>query len=76
MSRHHYEIIKKVFASPDQVMAKFILNIYQLKINQYAEMKLEDKNNEYKYLKTLHEMYTRFVVKFELKKKDFNLIYF
>uniref|UniRef100_A0A6B2E7R4 Exocyst complex component 5 n=1 Tax=Phlebotomus kandelakii TaxID=1109342 RepID=A0A6B2E7R4_9DIPT len=59
MCRHHYAIIKKVFASPDQVMSKFILNIYQLKINQYAQTKLEDRRDEDKYLKTLYDMYSR-----------------
>lgn len=59
MCRHHYEIIKKVFASPDQVMAKFILNIYQLKLNQFAQTKLDDKKDDDKYLRTLYEMYSR-----------------
>ncbi|XP_055376751.1 exocyst complex component 5 [Condylostylus longicornis] len=61
MCEEHNEIIKKVFLSPDQVMAKFILNIYQLKLNEYARMKLEDKKDDEKYLKTLHEMYSRTV---------------
>lgn len=59
MCRHHHAIIKQVFASPDQVMSKLILNIYQLKLNQYAQTKLEDKKNEDKYLKTLYDMYSR-----------------
>lgn len=59
MCRHHHAIIKQVFASPDQVMSKFILNIYQLKLNQFAQTKLEDKKNEDKYLKTLYDMYSR-----------------
>lgn len=59
MCRHHHTIIKKVFASPDQVMAKFILNIYQLKLNQFAQTKLDDKRDQDKYLKTLYELYIR-----------------
>ncbi len=59
MCRLHYGVIKQVFASPDQVMAKFILNIYQLKLYQYAQTKLEDRRDEDKYLKTLFELYSR-----------------
>lgn len=59
MCKHHYEIIKKVFANPQQVMSKFILNIYQLKLHQYAMTKLDDKRDEEKYLKTLYELYSR-----------------
>ncbi|XP_037039583.1 exocyst complex component 5 [Bradysia coprophila] len=59
MCRLHHGVIKQVFASPDQVMAKFILNIYQLKLYQYAQTKLEDRRDEDKYLKTLFELYSR-----------------
>lgn len=59
MCRLHYGVIKEVFASPDQVMAKFILNIYQLKLYQYAQTKLEDRRDDDKYLKTLFELYSR-----------------
>lgn len=61
MCRHHYAIIRKVFASPDQVMSKFILNIYQLKLYQYAETRLVDRKDDDKYLKTLYELYSRTV---------------
>lgn len=61
MCRHHYAIIRKVFSSPDQVMSKFILNIYQLKLYQYAETKLVDRKDVEKYLKTLYELYSRTV---------------
>uniref|UniRef100_T1GN04 Exocyst complex component 5 n=1 Tax=Megaselia scalaris TaxID=36166 RepID=T1GN04_MEGSC len=57
MCRHNYEIIKQVFASPNHVMSKFILNIYQLKLNQFTATKLEDKRDEERYLKTLYELY-------------------
>lgn len=59
MCKHHHSIIKQVFSSPDQVMSKFILNIYQLKLNQFAQTKLEDKKNEEKYLKNLYDLYSR-----------------
>jgi len=45
LCKHHNEIIQKVFANPQQVMSKFILNIYQLKLHQYAMTKLEDKKD-------------------------------
>lgn len=59
MCRHHYTIIKRVFSSPDQVMAKFILNIYQLKLYQYAQTKLDDRRDDDKYLRTLYELYSQ-----------------
>lgn len=59
MCRHHYSIIKRVFSSPDQVMSKFILNIYHLKLFQYAQTKLEDRRDEDKYLRTLYELYSQ-----------------
>lgn len=61
MCEHHYEIIKQVFANPSQVMSKFILNIYQLKLHQYCLTKLEDRKDEEKYLRTLFELYSRLV---------------
>lgn len=60
LCRQHYAIIKQVFASPDQVMSKFILNIYQLRIHQYVATKLvDDSKNDVRYLKTLHYLYVR-----------------
>lgn len=72
MCRHHYEIIKKVFSSPDQVMSKFILNIYQLKLNQYTQTKLDDKKDDDKYLKTLYELYSR-TIKLSSELNEFML---
>uniref|UniRef100_A0A182QVJ4 Exocyst complex component 5 n=1 Tax=Anopheles farauti TaxID=69004 RepID=A0A182QVJ4_9DIPT len=55
----HYKIIQQVFSAPDKVISKFILNIYQLKINQFVQTKLDDRKDENKYLKTLSELYSR-----------------
>ncbi|XP_035774275.1 exocyst complex component 5-like [Anopheles albimanus] len=55
----HYKIIQQVFSAPDKVISKFILNIYQLKINQFVQTKLDDRRDEHKYLKTLSELYSR-----------------
>lgn len=60
LCHQHYEIIKQVFSSPDQVISKFILNIYQLRIHQYVSTKLaDDSKDDAKYLKTLHYLYLR-----------------
>lgn len=59
MCSHHYAVIKQVFSMPDQVMAKFILNIYQLKLYQFAQTKLDDRRDNDKYLKNLFELYSR-----------------
>lgn len=60
LCRQHYGIIKQVFSSPDQVISKFILNIYQLRIHQYVSTKLaDDSKDDVKYLKTLHYLYLR-----------------
>ncbi|KAG5670589.1 hypothetical protein PVAND_000840 [Polypedilum vanderplanki] len=60
LCRQHYGIIKQVFSSPDQVMSKFILNIYQLRIHQFVATKLaDDSKDDYKFLKTLHYLYLR-----------------
>lgn len=72
MCKHHHGIIQLVFANPEQVMTKFLLNIYQLKLNQYAQTKLEDRRNEDKYLKTLEELYSR-TMKLSQDLAEFNL---
>lgn len=72
MCKQHHEIIKKVFANPEQVMTKFLLNIYQLKLNQYAQTRLEDRKNEDKYLKTLFDLYSR-TMKLSQDLAEFNL---
>uniref|UniRef100_A0A182ILN1 Exocyst complex component 5 n=1 Tax=Anopheles atroparvus TaxID=41427 RepID=A0A182ILN1_ANOAO len=59
MCHKHYKIIQQVFSAPDKVISKFILNIYQLKINQFVQTKLDDRKDENKYLKTLSELYSR-----------------
>lgn len=59
MCHHHFGVIKQVFANPDRVMSKFILNIYELKLNQFAQTKLDDRRDTDKYLKTLFDLYKR-----------------
>jgi hypothetical protein len=60
LCHQHYSIIREVFSSPDQVMSKFILNIYQLRVHQFVSTKLaDDSKDDVKYLKTLHYLYLR-----------------
>lgn len=50
--------MKEVFNNPEQVMAKFALNIFHLKLQTYIVSKLSDKSEPDKYLKKLFELYT------------------
>lgn len=60
LCRQHYTIMRQVFSSPEQVISKFILNIYQLRIHQYVSTKLaDDSKDDMKYLKTLHYLYLK-----------------
>lgn len=59
LCEQNYAIIKEVFSNPQQVMAKFVLNIYQLKLRTFIVEKLVDKSNTLKYLKNLHELYSK-----------------
>lgn len=59
MCESNYAIIKTVFSNPDQVMSKYILNIFHLKLHKYIQTKLADKSDIEKYLKNLYEMYTK-----------------
>lgn len=51
--------MKVVFINPEQVMAKFVLNFFSLKLQQYARAKLDEKSDTGKYLRTLHELYVK-----------------
>ncbi|EFA06250.1 exocyst complex component 5 [Tribolium castaneum] len=55
----NYDVIKKVFNNPEQVLAKFVLNLYHLKLQEYIASKLSSKLDSYNYLKTLYELYDR-----------------
>ncbi|XP_018570969.1 exocyst complex component 5 [Anoplophora glabripennis] len=59
LCKYNYEVIKKVFSNPEQVMAKFVLNIYQLKIAEYIDQQLSTKLGSYGYLQTLFELYSK-----------------
>lgn len=59
LCKKNYTVISNVFLNPDQVMSKFVLNIFHLKLQKYIQTKLADKNDIEKYLKNLYDMYTR-----------------
>ncbi|XP_057655037.1 exocyst complex component 5 [Diorhabda carinulata] len=59
LCKYNNEIIQKVFSNPEQVMAKFVLNIYQLKLVEYIEQRLNSKLGTYSYLQTLYELYSK-----------------
>ncbi|CAH2045399.1 unnamed protein product, partial [Iphiclides podalirius] len=58
LCKKNYTIISSVFPNPDQVMSKFVLNIFHLKLQKYIQTKLADKNDFEKYLRNLYDMYT------------------
>lgn len=56
----NYHLMSQVFANPDQVMAKFVLNIYHLTLQTKVNDQLsKHKNNPDSYLKILYELYMK-----------------
>lgn len=72
MCKKYHKLMQQVFSNPEQVMAKFVLNIYHLRLQKYAVAKLADKSDPCKYLKNLHDLYTR-TVKLSNELKAFNM---
>ncbi|CAG9565467.1 unnamed protein product [Danaus chrysippus] len=58
LAKKNYTVISNVFPNPDQVMSKFVLNIFHLKLQKYIQTKLADKVDLEKYLKNLYDTYT------------------
>ncbi|KAI5643086.1 exocyst complex component sec10 domain-containing protein [Phthorimaea operculella] len=58
LCKKSYTVISAVFPNPEQVMSKFVLNIFHLKLQKYIQTKLADKNDIDKYLRNLYDMYT------------------
>lgn len=61
LCKHNYEIIRKVFANPEQVMAKYVLNIYHLTIQEHITSKLDSKLDSLTFLRFLYDLYSRLV---------------
>ncbi|XP_047002914.1 exocyst complex component 5 [Schistocerca americana] len=57
----NFTIMKEVFSNPEQVMAKFVLNIYRPKLKDYIETSLSDRSDPEKYLRNLYDLYARTV---------------
>ena len=72
MCSKYNKLMQQVFTNPEQVMAKFVLNIYHLRLQKYAVAKLADKSDPDKYLKNLYDLYTR-TVKLSAELKTFNM---
>ncbi|XP_066600933.1 exocyst complex component 5 [Prorops nasuta] len=61
MCTKNQKLMQQVFSNPDQVMAKFVLNIYHLRLQKYVVAKLSDKTDADKYLRNFFDLYTRTV---------------
>lgn len=59
MCTKNYKLMQQVFANPNQVMAKFVLNIYHLRLQKYVVAKLADRTDSDKYLKNLYDLYSK-----------------
>ncbi|XP_058791002.1 exocyst complex component 5 [Phymastichus coffea] len=72
MCTKNYKLIQQVFSNPEQVMAKFVLNIYHLRIQKYAVAKLADRADPEKYLNNLYDLYSK-TVKLSGDLKSFDM---
>ncbi|KAK0181895.1 hypothetical protein PV327_000079 [Microctonus hyperodae] len=59
MCTKNYKLMQQVFTNPEQVMAKFVLNIYHLRIQKYTIAKLADRTDSDKYLSNLYDLYSK-----------------
>ncbi|XP_033227163.1 exocyst complex component 5 isoform X2 [Belonocnema kinseyi] len=72
MCTKNYKLMQQVFSNPEQVMAKFILNIYHLRLQKYIVAKLADRSDSEKYLSNLYELYLK-TSKLSADLKKFNM---
>ncbi|XP_012254830.1 exocyst complex component 5 [Athalia rosae] len=71
MCTKNFKLMQQVFTNPNQVMAKFVLNIYHLRLQKYIVAKLADRTDSDKYLKNLYDLYSKTVkISNELKHFD------
>ncbi|XP_041469326.1 exocyst complex component 5-like [Lytechinus variegatus] len=52
-------LIHDVFSSPESVMGRFVVNLYEDKLQTHVKGKLADKNDLEHYLKNLQHLYVR-----------------
>ncbi|KAK7601024.1 hypothetical protein V9T40_008465 [Parthenolecanium corni] len=55
----NFKIIATVFNNPEQINAKFVLNIYHLKLQSHIKAVLSDSKDSDKYLKNLMDLYSK-----------------
>lgn len=72
MCAKNYALMERVFGNPEQVMAKFVLNIYHLRLQKYAVAKLADRTDAEKYLSNLYDLYSK-TSKLSLDLKRFKM---
>lgn len=72
MCKKNYHLMQQIFMNPEQVMAKFVLNIYHLRIQKYVVAKLMDRADQDKYLRNLYDLYSK-TVKLSSSLKSFNM---
>ncbi|ROT65736.1 Exocyst complex component 5, partial [Penaeus vannamei] len=65
-------LINEVFTNPDQVMGKFVLNIFQGQLQEYIQARLDNKSVPEMYLRNLHDLYCQ-TVKLCTELQRFNL---
>uniref|UniRef100_A0A069DWN9 Exocyst complex component 5 n=1 Tax=Panstrongylus megistus TaxID=65343 RepID=A0A069DWN9_9HEMI len=61
LTKRNFTLMREVFSSPEQVMAKFVLNLYYLKLQKHIVSSLSCKSDTNKYLENLMDLYTRTV---------------
>ena len=59
LCRTSWATIAAVFPAPNTVMAKFVLNIYHVKLKTHIQTVLGDKNNTEHYLRNLFTLYSQ-----------------
>lgn len=68
----HDKVIKQVFPKPEKVMDKFLLNLMSLKLQEYISEKLGECTDNYSYLRTLYDLYSK-TVKLTGELSSFNV---
>ncbi|KAH0566576.1 exocyst complex component 5 [Cotesia glomerata] len=72
MCKKNYKLMQQVFTNSQQVMAKFVLNIYHLRLQKYTVAKLADRSDNDKYLSNLYDLYSK-TIKLSTDLKQFDM---
>lgn len=68
----NFAIMNEVFSNPEQVMAKYVLNIYHLRLQKYAGEQLSERSDAGRYLKNLYDLYSR-TISLSVELSAFNM---